>query len=545
MRNVRSDVLIVGGGLGGVAGALAALKLGANVVLTEETDWLGGQLTAQGVPPDEHRWIERTGCSGSYRQLRDAIRAYYRRNYPLLPASRADPALNPGRGFVSALCSEPQVNVRVLEDFLQPYESRGQLRVLRGAKPIAVEVDADAIRSVSFTADDPDDSFTAEARYILDATELGDLLALGRVEHVTGAESAVETGELHALDGPADPLDQQSITWCFAADYIEGGDFVGEKPAMYDFWKTYQAPFWPGPQLGWDVIQGVGLRTRRRALFKGPRDAEGLDDLWHTRRLLSNTHFPPGFLPSDIVLFNWTAMNYWLRPLVGVEPAAAEQALSEARQLSLSILHWMQTEAPRHDGGQGYPGLRPRPDVLGTSDGLAKMPYVRESRRIKAEFTILEQHVGVAARPGAHGAEEFADSVGVGAYRIDLHPSTSFRNFVDIDSWPFEIPLGALIPVRVDNLLAASKNIGTTHVTNGCYRLHPVEWNIGEAAGALAAFCVREGVEPRQVRNTETLREDFQRVLAGTLGIQLSWPRFGALDESHYFAYPLDDKPLI
>jgi hypothetical protein len=45
--------------------------------------------------------------------------------------------------------------------------------------------------------------------------------------------------------------------------------------------------------------------------------------------------------------------------------------------------------------------------------------------------------------------------------------------------------LGALIPIRMENLLPAAKNIGTTHITNGCYRMHPVEWNIGEAAGAL------------------------------------------------------------
>ena len=51
-------------------------------------------------------------------------------------------------------------------------------------------------------------------------------------------------------------------------------------------------------------------------------------------------------------------------------------------------------------------------------------------------------------------------------------------------------PLGALIPVRAENLLPANKNIGTTHITNGCYRLHPVEWSIGEAVGALAVIAL-------------------------------------------------------
>jgi hypothetical protein len=186
----------------------------------------------------------------------------------------------------------------------------------------------------------------------------------------------------------------------------------------------------------------------------------------------------------------------------------------------------MQTEAPRHDGGVGYPGLRLRPDVVGTSDGLAKCVYVRESRRIRAEFTVLEQHVGVKARGDTHGAEEFADSVGIGSYRIDLHPSTGGRNYVDISSWPFQIPLGALIPLRIENLLPANKNLGTTHITNGCYRLHPVEWNIGEAAGALAAYCLRRRLAPRHVRNDAQHLEDFQRTLTDVLGFELSWPRY-------------------
>ena len=145
--------------------------------------------------------------------------------------------------------------------------------------------------------------------------------------------------------------------------------------------------------------------------------------------------------------------------------------------------------------------------MLGTDDGFAMEPYVREVRRIRAVTTGREQHVGMEARPGADGAERFVDSVGVGSYRIDLHPSTSGRGYLDIATYPFEIPLGALVPQRMQNLLAAGKSIGTTHVTNGCYRLHPVEWGAGEAAGPL---------QPRL--------EEFQRRLQAR-GVQLHWPQ--------------------
>ena len=158
---------------------------------------------------------------------------------------------------------------------------------------------------------------------------------------------------------------------------------------------------------------------------------------------------------------------------------------------------------------------------------MAKSPYIRESRRIVAEFTVTENHVGVAARLGATTAERFADSVGVGCYRIDLHSSAGLpehrTNYVDISSHPFQIPLGSLIPRRVDNLLAAGKNLGVTHITNGCYRLHPVEWNVGESAGLLAAHCLASGATPRQVRNDAGRLAEFQSLLRAQ-GVELFWP---------------------
>src|SRR5690606_37877040 len=120
----------------------------------------------------------------------------------------------------------------------------------------------------------------------------------------------------------------------------------------------------------------------------------------------------------------------------------------------------------------------------------------------------------------------FDDSVGIGYYRIDLHPSTGLRTYVDISSIPFQIPLGSLIPQRVGNLLAANKNIGTTHITNGCYRLHPVEWNIGEAAGALAAWSLIHDDTPSGVRNNPGSLKDFQQMLTQTLGFELAWPTY-------------------
>jgi hypothetical protein len=522
----ETDILIVGGGLGGVAGALAALRLGKRVILSEETDWIGGQLTVQAVPPDEHPWIEEMGCTASYRRLRNGIREFYSRNYPLTAEARAREYLNPGNGLVSRLCHEPRVALAVLEGMLAPYLSSRRLRVLLRHRPVAAESEGDFVRAVTLLDEETGEPLTVHASYVLDATELGDLLELAGVEHVVGAESQDETGEPHAPPGDRNTLDQQAVSWCFPLDYLPGEDHTIDKPEDYDFWRGYQASFWPGPQLAWTDVYPDTLQPRHRALFHEDPFFEGRDgsDLWHYRRILARENISSGHLDSDITLVNWPQIDYWLGPLVGGGEGERDKHLRGARQLSLSMLYWMQTEAPRLDGGEGYPGLRLRPDVVGTRDGLAKRVYVRESRRIRPEFTVLEQHVGVEARSGARGAATFYDSVGVGAYRIDLHPSAAGRNYVDVKSWPFQIPLGALIPARVENLLPACKNIGTTHITNGCYRLHPVEWNVGEASGALAAYCMERHLIPRQVRDKSRYLEDFQHILVNALGFELAWP---------------------
>jgi hypothetical protein len=523
MREAQTDILIVGAGLGGVAGALAALKLGQRVILTEETDWIGGQLTSQAVPPDEHPWIESHGCTASYRELRDRVRGWYRRCYPLLPEHRNNPRLNPGGGYVSKLCHEPRASLTAMHEMLMPWRGSGQLTLWERTVPVAVEADGDRFASVTLRDLDTGDETVVTAPYVLDATELGDLLALGQVEHVIGAEGQDTTDELHA-PAVANPLDQQAITWCFAVDHLPGEDHIIPKPERYDFWKGYQADFWPGPQLGWLDSDPQTLEARHRAIFHTWDSDAPPRDFWHYRRILDKRKYPDGTFASDITLVNWPQHDYWLGPLLGVDDAERDAHLEGSRQLSLALLHWMQTEAPNIDGGHGYPGLRLRSDITGTKHGLAKAVYIRESRRIEAEFTVTEGHVGVEQRAGQDGPATFDDSVGVGSYRIDLHPSTALRTYVDISSWPFQIPLGALIPQRVENLLPANKNLGTTHITNGCYRLHPVEWNIGEAAGALAAWSLATGASPRSIRNTPERLADFQRMLETRLGFELDWP---------------------
>jgi hypothetical protein len=528
-HELRADVAILGGGLGGCAAALSALTLGRNVVLTEPTDWIGGQLTQQGVPPDEHPWIETHGCTASYRRLRDGIRDYYRRHYPLTSQARAIPQLNPGQAWVSRIAHEPQVARAVLESFLAPHLSSGRLRLLLEHRPTAAEVDHDRVRAVQLQDLRSGSDLVVRAETFIDATELGDLLPLTGTEFVTGAESQAETGEPHAAPR-SNPANQQAFTCCFAMDYLDGEDHTIERPRDYAFWRDYVprlTPPWTGRLLDWDSPHPRTLE--RRTLGFHP-SAEVPVNLWTYRRIRARSHFEPGARATDITVVNWPQNDFLLGNLVGVSESKAQRHVDQAKQLSLSLLYWLQTSAPRPEGRTGWPGLRLRPDIMGTADGLAKHPYVRESRRIRAVFTIREQDISkdlrlqqLPAGTGPVQAARFADSVGLGSYPVDLHPTSTGDNYIDFESLPFQIPLGALLPVRQQNLLPAAKNLGSTHVTNGAYRLHPIEWNIGEAAGALAAFCLNHRRTHHEVRAQPKRLAEFQETLR-RCGVELHWP---------------------
>ncbi|MFO7573654.1 MAG: FAD-dependent oxidoreductase [Bacteroidales bacterium] len=528
---LSSDLVIAGGGLGGCAAALSALRNNLRVVLTEETDWPGGQLSQQGVPPDEHQWIETHGSTQLYRNFRTQIRQYYVRNYPLTESARTNRFLNPGDGSVSRLCHEPRVAAAVLNELMAPYISSGRLILLTNHKVISADTERNKVRSLQVISLLSGKEITLSAPWFIDATEMGDLLPLTGTEYVTGTESVKDTGELHAPE-KADPENNQSFTVCFAMDYIDGEDHTIDKPAEYDFWKNHTPPLtppWSGKLLDLRYSTPSTLIPKDLAFNPSGADTSPLLNLWNYRRIINRNNFLPGTYKGDITVVNWPQNDYMLGNIITADPEVFRKHVNRAKQLSLSLLYWLQTEAPRPDKGYGWKGLRLRRDIMDTEDGLAKYPYIRESRRIKPLFRILEEHVGKENRSMVTGikenikAAEFYDSIGIGYYHIDLHPSSNGDNYIDFPSLPFQIPLGALIPERVENLIPANKNIGTTHITNGCYRLHPVEWCIGESAGSLIAFSSEKKVLPRNVRENTRLLEEFRKMIRSQ-GIETEWP---------------------
>ena len=211
------------------------------------------------------------------------------------------------------------------------------------------------------------------------------------VEFVTGAEAQDRTGEPHAA-ASAQPDNQQAITCCFAIEYLDGRG-PHHRPARRVRLLARLRPRAEARLAGTPARPDTTRPDHAQARQPRLRPARRGAGLWVYRRILDPRNFRPGAYPgsSGITLVNWPQNDYWLGPLVGpdvIAAAGATQHVARAKQLSLSLLYWLQTECPRPDGKIGWKGLRLRPDLVGTEDGLAKAPYIRESRRIQAEFTV-------------------------------------------------------------------------------------------------------------------------------------------------------------
>ena len=531
-RTLEADLVIIGGGTGGCATALGALRNGLTVIMTEETDWIGGQLTQQGVPPDEHKWINDFGATALYREFRKKVREYYRNNYPIKPELAENDRFNPGNASVSEISHEPKISLRVLETMIDPYISAGKLVLLKETVALDASTRGNRVQSVRVKNLRSGEIRNLKGTYFADATELGDLLPMTGTEYVCGAEAKSDTGELHAAE-IADPTNNQAFTVCFAMDYRPNEDWTIDKPEEYGFWRDYRPEMkkpWAGKLLELNYSNPRTLQPKNLGFDPRGNSLGEVLNLWNYRRILAKDNFKEGFLTGDITLVNYPQNDYFLGNVVDVSDEELKYHINRAKQLSLSLLYWLQTEAPRANGGKGWPGIRLRPDVMGTTDGLAKYPYIREARRIKPLFRITEHHVGKAQRASIQGvtesearAKDFGDSVGIGYYHIDLHPSSGGDNYIDFASLPFQIPLGALIPQRMENIFPVNKNIGTTHLTNGCYRLHPVEWSIGEAIGMFVPFLMETGSSPQEVYKDAAEVRKFQSLIRKQ-GVDTHWP---------------------
>ncbi|MEO0350504.1 MAG: FAD-dependent oxidoreductase [Cyanobacteria bacterium P01_A01_bin.15] len=458
MEQLKTDVLVVGGGTGGTAAAIQAARMGAEVLLVSEWPWLGGMLTAAGVSaPDGNELAAfQTGLWGAFLQEL---------------ARRQPGGLH--HGWVSFFTYEPTVGAAIFADWVAALPN---LTWRWGHRPRAVLRSGEQITGVEF------DQFSVAAQVTIDGTELGDILALGDIPYRWGWEVQAQWQEPSAprsLSDPSEPLlpiiekyPVQSPTWVVV---------------MQDYGEGNTAP--PIPAAG------------GQAAFAGAWEGYGPE------RFLNY-----GRLPGDRFMLNWPQQgnDYGVALNRLVESASARYAYwQEAKAHAQQFVRTIQAELGARYGLA--PGVFPQVDNTPGGGAFALYPYYRESRRLIGITTVSERDIlpvpGGRVAPLPVNGEGVVDAIAFGNYPNDHHyPGFDMPLAPKAIRWggrwtgtPFTIPYRALVPANINGLLACDKNISVTHIANGATRLQPIVLGIGQAAGAAAALCVQQGAQPREL----------------------------------------------
>lgn len=456
MKTIKTDVLIIGGGASGSAAGIQSARLGAKTIIVEETPWLGGMITSAGVSAfDGNKYALGGGIFG---ELRKMIENHYGGPEKTFT------------GWISLTCFEPKIGKQFLHELT---EKEKNLEIHFNTKLISVLRKDNKILGGVFRNNDGEE-FQIEAKVTIEATEFGDVLKLGNVPYRLGRDSKSDTGEPDAPETP--DFEIQDMTFCAIL-------------------KKYQDK---APQIPQPENYNPELFINSTEVHSNTNDEKYLNHKLHSWK----SFISYAALPNDKYLLNWPfrSNDYYVNDEIYEKAETREHHYKKAKELTLAYVHYIQTKL-------GHPEWGLATDEFPTEDNLPFIPYVRESRRVKGKYLMVESDVVPAENSFRPPLQK--DSVAVGDYFLDHHHSTFFKEPEErlIEplpaNAPFQIPFNSLIPENIDGLIAAEKSISVSHIVNGCSRLQPVVMLIGQAAGAAAALATKNNCEPREINIKE------------------------------------------
>jgi hypothetical protein len=452
MVTTKFDVIIIGGGCGGVAAGIQSARLGIKTLIVEEAPWLGGMITAAGVSAfDGNKYALGGGIFG---ELRKKIEDYY---------GGVDKTFT---GWISLTCFEPKIGKQFLNELA---EKENNLTVWFETSLHEVLRENDTIYGVRLNMKDGHME-EVHTKVVVEATEFGDVLKFGDVPYRLGRDKKSVTGELNAPE--EHDFEVQDITFCAILKKYDGVAPKVEPSSDYKYRKFINST----------------------AEHSNSKDENYLNHKLHDW----NSFISYASLPNNKYLLNWPfrANDYPTTEDIYENKKSRKNHYKKAKELTLDYVHYIQTKL-------GHPEWGLSTDEFPTEDNLPFIPYVRESRRVKGKVLLKEEDVIPAKNSFRPKLQK--ESIAVGDYFLDHHHSKFFDKPDDrlIEplpaNAPFQIPIGCLIPQNVNGLVVAEKNISVTHIVNGCSRLQPVVMLTGQAAGALAALAVKNNCNPGDV----------------------------------------------
>lgn len=432
------DVLVIGGTTSGTSAGIASARLDAQTLIVESTPWLGGMFTSQGVG----------ACDGNH-NLHSGIWQEFRQN--LIAHYGSKEALE--TGWVSNTLFEPHVGDSIFKAMAHKEE---KLEVVYGYHLVDIIKEGNLVIGALFE-NDKKEQLKVIAKVTIDATDIGESLKMAGVDYRLGMDARTDTGEANAPEKANNIV--QDLTWvAILKDYGAGVDKTIAKPDNYNLEN-----------------------------FRG-----SCRDSLHQNALECTQMLNYGKMPNNKYMINWpTKGNDIYLNVVEMSREDRNKELEKAKNYTLQFVYYIQNEL-------GFKHLGLADDEYDTPDLLAYAPYHREGRRLKGVAYLTYNHV---AEPYAQTDKLYKTGISVGDYPVDHHHKQNLDapdvGFPPVPS--FNIPLGSLIPEKIDGLIVSDKAISVSNLINGSTRLQPVVLLTGQAAGTLAALAVKEDKQPRQV----------------------------------------------
>ncbi len=501
-------MLVVGGSASALFAALHAAREGASTCLVEPTDWIGGQLTAGGVPAVDFAWREDAQGIDAKAAHKERCNNHYEFHDWLQAIG------NPGDCTVSRHCFLPG---RLLHGpIAEAVRRESNLSVFLNAVLIAVETETAhggkrEISKVAAVQRLPKASgrFAGHERVlsaaigdwysprptaffdkrrlsfgpregckmvVVEASEFGDALALSNARYLVG-EDLFEgsTRQYHSGCG-------QSFTAVFNLSITKDRDAPNDRS-----WSAVATPQDHEFSFGsydWSKV----WRYRRLKGCGAPAIGQISAMNWKQGDTNNGNDYAerPLFLPFEAARAT-VEQGQW-RGGVDIE------ALAGAERLSRNFYSWFADQAPAEFRGM----IHVDAESVGTRHGFYKFPYLRESRRSVGYGGFLLCAWDLSFFPGATGFP-FADRVGTTLYDYDIHAldGCGARTEEADVYWkkhpkPFYLPLRAFSNDTIANLVVAGKCMAQSFLVNAATRLHPGEAVSGTAAGVIAAHCSRK-----------------------------------------------------
>ena len=441
----KTDVLVIGASASGIAAGIQSARMGVNTIITEPTTWLGGMITAAGVSAFDGNHSLPSGLFGEFRE---ALHKVY-----------GGPS-KVSTGWVSNTLFEPHVGDSIFKSMV--LQTKG-LTVKYQFKFLRVLKNNDTITGAVFVDEPTNQQITIYARQVIDATELGDVLANAGVPYSLGMEASAATGEDVHVSETNDIV--QDITYvAILKDYGVGVDKTIAKPKNYD------------------PSEFDGACTDY--YFNTANPKPNVDAI----KMLNY-----GKLPNQKYMINWPNRgNDIYLNVVEMDEANRQSELVKAKEQTLRFIYFIQHQL-------GFKNLGLADDEFPTPDKLPLIPYHRESRRVKGLVRFDVRHI---AKPFDAPSPLYRTGIAVGDYPIDHHHKKNIKAPQHLDFYhvpSFNIPLGSLIPQHLSGLIIAEKSISVSNVVNGTTRLQAIALLIGQAAGTLAALSVQQNLDAQEV----------------------------------------------